>query len=198
MDTSLVSPGQLFVLEFIFAQALIFTAFGVGLDPRQAKVFGPALSPILVGLTLGLATLASSLAAPGYTGVCKYSLKLSIENVMLWLKLLTLMNSFQPSPLSGPHVRFPTPVRFDIAANLMQGSQERDAIPLHPLAGTSLSCNAEWHFLLLHAPIHQRQAAVYENDFKSSIAQGQNYYLKPLQQLLYVYCSFLRQCQLLQ
>lgn len=55
----------------MFAQALIFTSFGVGLDPRQAKVFGPALSPILVGMTLGLATLASSLTKPGYTGICK-------------------------------------------------------------------------------------------------------------------------------
>lgn len=57
------------MLEYMFAQALIFTAFGVGLDPRQAKVFGPALSPVLVGLTLGLGTLASSLAKPGYTGI---------------------------------------------------------------------------------------------------------------------------------
>lgn len=29
---------------------LIFIAFGVGLDPRQREVFGPALSPILVSL----------------------------------------------------------------------------------------------------------------------------------------------------
>ncbi|KAK5116691.1 hypothetical protein LTR62_007365 [Meristemomyces frigidus] len=70
VDPSLVSPGQLFVLEYMFAQALIFTAFGVGLDPRQGKVFGPALSPVLVGLTLGFGTLASSLAKPGYTGIC--------------------------------------------------------------------------------------------------------------------------------
>lgn len=59
------------MLEYFFAQALIFTAFGVGLEPRQGKVFGPALSPILVGLTLGVGTLASSLAKPGYTGMCK-------------------------------------------------------------------------------------------------------------------------------
>lgn len=57
----------------MFAQALIFTAFGVGLDPRQGKVFGPALSPVLVGLTLGFGTLASSLAKPGYTGICRAS-----------------------------------------------------------------------------------------------------------------------------
>jgi glycerol uptake facilitator-like aquaporin len=53
----------------MFAQALIFTAFDVGLDPRQGKVFGPALAPILVGATFGMSTLASALARPGYTGV---------------------------------------------------------------------------------------------------------------------------------
>ena len=68
-STTLVSRGELFVLEYMFAQMLIFTAFGVGLDPRQGKVFGPALSPVLVGFTLGLGTLASSLAKPGYTGI---------------------------------------------------------------------------------------------------------------------------------
>ncbi|KAK5728208.1 hypothetical protein LTR17_012113 [Elasticomyces elasticus] len=68
VDPSLVSRGQLFVLEYMFASALIFTAFGVGLDPRQGKVFGPALSPILVGLTLGFSTLASSFVKPGYSG----------------------------------------------------------------------------------------------------------------------------------
>jgi glycerol uptake facilitator-like aquaporin len=70
VDASRVSPGQMFVMEFMLAQALIFTAFGVGLDPRQGRVFGPALAPFLVGGTLGLATLASTLAKPGYTGVC--------------------------------------------------------------------------------------------------------------------------------
>ena len=67
----MVSPGQMFVLEYMFAQALIFTAFGVGLDPRQAKVIGPALAPFLVGLVVALGTLASGLTTSGYTGVCK-------------------------------------------------------------------------------------------------------------------------------
>ena len=82
VDAKLVSPGQLFVLEYVFAQALIFTAFGVGLDPRQAKVFGPSFSPVLVGLSLGLGTLASSLAKPGYTGICKLYL-LTADDVRL-------------------------------------------------------------------------------------------------------------------
>ena len=61
----------MFALEFMFAQALIFTAFGVGLDPRQAKVFGPAFAPILVGLSLALGTLAGTVAKPGYFGICE-------------------------------------------------------------------------------------------------------------------------------
>jgi glycerol uptake facilitator-like aquaporin len=71
VDATQVSPGQLFALEYMFALGLIFLGFGVGLDPRQGKTLGPALSPILVGVTLGYATLASSAARPGYTGVCK-------------------------------------------------------------------------------------------------------------------------------
>lgn len=72
VDPVHVSPGQLFALEYMFALGLMFLAFGVGLDPRQGKTLGPALSPILVGATLGFATLASSAAKPGYTGVCEY------------------------------------------------------------------------------------------------------------------------------
>jgi hypothetical protein len=39
-----------YVLETMTSFVLIFIAFGVGLDPRQREVFGPALSPILVRL----------------------------------------------------------------------------------------------------------------------------------------------------
>ena len=37
-----------YTLETMTSFALVFVAFGVGLDPRQREVFGPALSPILV------------------------------------------------------------------------------------------------------------------------------------------------------
>lgn len=37
-----------YVLETMTSFALLFIAFGVGLDPRQRQVFGPALSPFLV------------------------------------------------------------------------------------------------------------------------------------------------------
>ena len=64
IDPLLVSPGQAYVshkniisitltvlsyvLETMTSFALLFIAFGVGLDPRQRQVFGPALSPFLV------------------------------------------------------------------------------------------------------------------------------------------------------
>ena len=41
--------GYRYALETMTAFALLFIAFGVGLDPRQRGVFGPALSPFLVG-----------------------------------------------------------------------------------------------------------------------------------------------------
>jgi hypothetical protein len=37
-----------YVFETMTSFGLLFVAFGVGLDPRQRGVFGPALSPILV------------------------------------------------------------------------------------------------------------------------------------------------------
>lgn len=40
-----------YALETMTSFALVFIAFGVGLDPRQREVFGPALSPILVGIS---------------------------------------------------------------------------------------------------------------------------------------------------
>ncbi|KAF2179031.1 aquaporin-like protein [Zopfia rhizophila CBS 207.26] len=83
IDTSLVKPGEAYAipslvlfsltgaryaLETMSSFALIFIAFGVGLDPRQRQVFGPSLSPILVGLAIGLCSFASGIARPGYAG----------------------------------------------------------------------------------------------------------------------------------
>ncbi|KAF2865558.1 aquaporin-like protein [Massariosphaeria phaeospora] len=68
IDAAVVTPGQAYVLETMSSFALIFIAFGVGLDPRQRDVFGPALSPILVGLSVGLCSFATGVARPGYAG----------------------------------------------------------------------------------------------------------------------------------
>lgn len=67
-DPNLVTSGQMFTMEFSSSLTLIFLAFGVGLDPRQAQVFGPALAPILVAVALGLLTLATAFNVPGYGG----------------------------------------------------------------------------------------------------------------------------------
>ncbi|KAL2830523.1 aquaporin-like protein [Aspergillus cavernicola] len=57
-----------FTIEFTTDFALIFLSFGVGLDPRQRSVFGPALGPILVGFVLGICTFFTGFSRPGYTG----------------------------------------------------------------------------------------------------------------------------------
>lgn len=74
IDTSLVPTGEAFVLEFICCLTLLFLSFGVGLDPRQSKVYGTALSPWLVGLSLGVVSWASAFTRSGYGGACKMSL----------------------------------------------------------------------------------------------------------------------------
>ena len=40
----------------------------MGLDPRQAELFGPVIGPFMVGATLGLVSFASAGVIPGYTG----------------------------------------------------------------------------------------------------------------------------------
>lgn len=63
-----VTTGQIFLNEIASSFVLLFLAFGLGLDPRQAMLFGPRLGPLLVGVALGLTTFASSGMIPGYTG----------------------------------------------------------------------------------------------------------------------------------
>ncbi|PGH04093.1 hypothetical protein AJ79_07193 [Helicocarpus griseus UAMH5409] len=72
IDTRKVSQGSAFVIEFVTDFVLIFLSFGVGLDPRQRQVFGPALGPIFVGLVLGITTFGSGYSRDGYSGFCKY------------------------------------------------------------------------------------------------------------------------------
>lgn len=63
-----VSVSAAFVVEIMACMILIFIAFGVGLDPRQARVIGPALSPFLVGMTLGTVSFGTGFARYGYGG----------------------------------------------------------------------------------------------------------------------------------
>ena len=65
---SIVPVSNAFVVEFGFCLALLFMAFGVGLDPRQKQVIGPALGPFLVGMTLGTLSFGSAFTRFGYGG----------------------------------------------------------------------------------------------------------------------------------
>jgi glycerol uptake facilitator-like aquaporin len=57
------------LLNEIFSSfVLLYLAYGVGLDPRQAVLFGPKLGPLLVGISLGLVTFAGSGMVVGYAG----------------------------------------------------------------------------------------------------------------------------------
>ncbi|KAJ6094495.1 hypothetical protein N7467_002008 [Penicillium canescens] len=68
IDSTKVSAGNAFAIEFTTDFALIFLSFGVGLDPRQRSVFGPALGPILVGVVLGMCTFVTGFSRIGYSG----------------------------------------------------------------------------------------------------------------------------------
>ncbi|KAH8596180.1 aquaporin-like protein [Bisporella sp. PMI_857] len=64
-----VTLGQAFFLEMSFALISIFLAFALGLDPRQATLFSPAVGPALVGLSVGMLIFAAGgLGFPGYSG----------------------------------------------------------------------------------------------------------------------------------
>ncbi len=54
--------------EFMACLTILFLAFGVGLDPRQSAVFGPALAPALVGMALGVLSFGLSFGKPGFGG----------------------------------------------------------------------------------------------------------------------------------
>ncbi|PQE04639.1 hypothetical protein CJF30_00004416 [Rutstroemia sp. NJR-2017a BBW] len=74
LDTNLMTEGQAYLVESVLAFILLpaniarFLSFGVGLDPRQAQLFGPKLGPFMVGCTLGLTSFASVGLAVGYPG----------------------------------------------------------------------------------------------------------------------------------
>ncbi|KAB5592205.1 Major intrinsic protein (MIP) family transporter [Ceratobasidium theobromae] len=62
------SVGMAFCIEFASAFALLFVAYGVGLDPGQKELYGVALGPLLVGALIGAITAGTSGLNPGYSG----------------------------------------------------------------------------------------------------------------------------------
>ena len=63
-----VTAGQALLLETVSSFALLVLAFGIVLDPRQQKLFGPLGGPLAVGSSLGLVSFASAGLVPGFTG----------------------------------------------------------------------------------------------------------------------------------
>ena len=67
-DPGTVTAGQALLVESISSFTLLFLAFGLALDPRQQKLFGPVIGPLTVGCSLGLVSFASAGLVAGYTG----------------------------------------------------------------------------------------------------------------------------------
>ncbi|KAH0445708.1 hypothetical protein KCU90_g18, partial [Aureobasidium melanogenum] len=136
VNPELVTKGQLFVLEYLFAQGLIFTAFGVGLDPRQGKVFGPAFSPVLVGFTLALGTLASSFVKPGYTGASLNSarcLGLMVAKGEMQYHYLHWLGTFAAAVLHGMVYYFAPPYMRDTPLSFFGSFRRRRTFKAHQL-----------------------------------------------------------------
>jgi hypothetical protein len=85
-DGTIIEPGRAYLIESVLSFIIVyvhsspkflltsidkvrFLSFGVGLDPRQAALFGPKLGPLLVGCILGLVSFASVGLAEGYPGL---------------------------------------------------------------------------------------------------------------------------------
>lgn len=68
LSPELVSPREALAVEFVACSALLFCAFGVGLDPRQRSVIPASLAPFLVGLTLGFVSWMTGFSRSGYGG----------------------------------------------------------------------------------------------------------------------------------
>lgn len=68
LDPDIVPVREVFVVELIAATILLFLAFGLGLDPRQAQIVGPTLAPFLVGLASGTLAFSTGFTRYGYGG----------------------------------------------------------------------------------------------------------------------------------
>lgn len=110
----------------MYSQALIFIAFGIGLNPRQGKVIGPAFAPLLIGAVLAIGNLCSNLARPGYTGMCTFIVQFNSR--------LRRTDVFHTSIQSG-------------AMSWSDGCQKRDAVSLRSLVSSVSGCYLEWYFL---------------------------------------------------
>lgn len=106
VDTSLVPVDDAFLLEFIFCLLLIFLSFGVGLDPRQGTIYGPALSPFLVGMVLFGVSWSSAFTRSGYAGACEYYPGHWVRNIYIYKEicLSLVMVAVNPARCFGVYV----------------------------------------------------------------------------------------------
>jgi glycerol uptake facilitator-like aquaporin len=68
IDPIQVTPGSAFAMETVTSLFLLFLAFGLGLDPRNAGSFGPSLGPFLIGAAAATTLFAGGIARKGYLG----------------------------------------------------------------------------------------------------------------------------------
>jgi len=68
IDPSLTTAAQAYVLETMTCFSFIYLAFATGLDPQKKSIYGPVVSPALMGLSLGLCSFATGAVKQGYTG----------------------------------------------------------------------------------------------------------------------------------
>lgn len=157
MNTRLVPVDEAFLLEFIFCLVLIFLSFGVGLDPRQSSIYGAALSPFLVGMTLGVVSWGSSFTRAGYAGACQYILDTlrSGEVGRTWLLNDMLTHYPHDSIKSGPMLwRLCSYQLSGIPLDSMgmyitEEERIRACLTMFPLKGRSSRClHRAWYCLL--------------------------------------------------
>ncbi|ORX95302.1 hypothetical protein K493DRAFT_315074 [Basidiobolus meristosporus CBS 931.73] len=68
-NEEVVTMGQAFCLEFFYSWAYAWLTLGVGLDPKQRKVFGNVLPGTGVAIALGLNIFVSGGLTTGFIGV---------------------------------------------------------------------------------------------------------------------------------
>eukprot|EP00899_Mesostigma_viride_P006416 jgi/Mesvir1/15776/Mv03345-RA.1 len=63
-----ISQPRALLGEVAFLFVLLFVAYGVAIDERQGRLYGPVVAPLLVGLTQGIIIYAGSALVVGYMG----------------------------------------------------------------------------------------------------------------------------------
>lgn len=87
-----VTDREGFVAEFIFSFIYLHINYAMGLDPKQAPVYGPILGPAFCGVLVGMTIFISGNLQPGYGGAGTYIMDYIV-------KLLITISSFDERDL---------------------------------------------------------------------------------------------------